>query len=29
VSRPEFDEAVRKHREAKAGEILSNPDPSA
>jgi 5-(carboxyamino)imidazole ribonucleotide mutase len=28
-SRPEFDEAVRRHREAKAAEILINPDPSA
>jgi len=28
-SRPELDEAVRKHREAKAAEILTNPDPSA
>ena len=27
-SRPEFDEAVRKHREAKAAEILANLDPS-
>ena len=26
--RPEFDEAVRKHREAKAAEILANLDPS-
>ena len=25
---PEFDEAVRKHREAKAAEILANLDPS-
>jgi len=29
TSRPEFDDAVRKQREAKAAEILSNPDPSA
>jgi len=29
TSRPEFDEAVRKQREAKAAEILTNPDPSA
>ena len=28
-SRPEIDEAVRKHREAKAAEILANSDPSA
>ena len=28
-SRPELDEAVRMHREAKAAEILTNPDPSA
>lgn len=28
-SRPEFEEAVRKHRDAKAAEILTNPDPSA
>jgi 5-(carboxyamino)imidazole ribonucleotide mutase len=27
-SRPELDEAVRKHRESKAAEILTNPDPS-
>ena len=27
-SRPEFDEAVRKLREARAAEILANPDPS-
>jgi 5-(carboxyamino)imidazole ribonucleotide mutase len=27
-SHPEFDEAVRKHREAKAAEILANLDPS-
>jgi 5-(carboxyamino)imidazole ribonucleotide mutase len=27
-SHPEFDEAVRNHREAKAAEILANPDPS-
>jgi 5-(carboxyamino)imidazole ribonucleotide mutase len=27
-SRPELDEAVGKHREAKAAEILTNPDPS-
>jgi 5-(carboxyamino)imidazole ribonucleotide mutase len=27
-SRPEFDEGVRKHREAKAAEILADPDPS-
>ena len=28
-SRPELDEAVRKHREARAAEILTEPDPSA
>src|SRR5512132_242812 len=27
-SHPEFDEGVRKHREAKAAEILADPDPS-
>jgi 5-(carboxyamino)imidazole ribonucleotide mutase len=27
-SHPEFDEGVRKHREAKAAEILARPDPS-
>jgi 5-(carboxyamino)imidazole ribonucleotide mutase len=27
-SRTEFDEAVRKHREANAAEILADPDPS-
>ena len=27
-SRPEFDEAVRNLREARAAEILANPDPS-
>ena len=29
TSRPELDDAVRTQREAKAAEILSNPDPSA
>ena len=28
LSRPEFDEAVRKQREAKVAEILAEPDPS-
>jgi 5-(carboxyamino)imidazole ribonucleotide mutase len=28
-SRPELDEAVRKHREAKAAEVLTKPDPSS
>jgi 5-(carboxyamino)imidazole ribonucleotide mutase len=27
-SHPEFEEGVRKHREAKAAEILADPDPS-
>jgi len=27
-SHPEFDEGVRKHREAKAAQILADPDPS-
>ena len=27
-SRPEFDAAVRTQREARAAEILNNPDPS-
>jgi 5-(carboxyamino)imidazole ribonucleotide mutase len=27
-SHPEFDEGVRKHREAKAAQILAEPDPS-
>ena len=29
TSRPELDDAVRTQREAKAAEVLSNPDPSA
>jgi 5-(carboxyamino)imidazole ribonucleotide mutase len=28
-SRPELDEAVRRHREAKAAEVLTKPDPSS